>query len=281
MILINGCSFTSGQGLYDSSCVYSVDYCKLYTLPFNNIAVAGSSNDYIRATTISKLLTSDYKFVMVNWTTPRRFTFAASMAGYPPMRILPNHSFNGIPGDTTQYNFEGGTRGLVKFWDTFADPFYFARVYFESVYLLQEFCKSRGIRYVFTNTNNYLQVDAWRKISDVLKVGNDHPETYINYFTGYAHSLYTESYNRLYKKNLTEDIRALFSHITPYVDNIDWGRFVGLNETEKVFFDPIQKNWPTEEDNAHPGREAHEYYRSLLEQTSWLTQEINTLYNTD
>ena len=103
MILINGCSFTSGMSLNNPLCVYSVDYCNQNSLPFVNIAVPGNSNENIRSTTISELLTGDYKFVMINWTTPWRLTLGKLIPGQTPMNIFPTHAFNGNIDDNSKY----------------------------------------------------------------------------------------------------------------------------------------------------------------------------------
>ena len=176
MILINGCSFTSGFALHDPKCVYSVDYCKQNSLPFKNISSPGNSNDNIRSTTISELLTGDYKFVMVNWTTPWRLNLGKLIPGEYAINIFPNHAFNGNHDDTSKYLDVG------KFWENFYDGFYYHRSYFESVFLLQEFCRSRKIGYVFTNTNNFMQISAWQQVSQAVHAGIDHPDTYIDHF---------------------------------------------------------------------------------------------------
>lgn len=271
MVLINGCSFTAGLALHDPTCVYSVDYCNQNSLLFNNIAVNGNSNDNIRSTTISELLTRDYKFAMINWTTPWRLTLGKLIPGETPMNILPNQAFNGNNDDCSKYLDVG------KFWEHFYDGFYYHRSYFESVYLLQEFCKSRKVNYVFTNTNNFMQVRAWQQISQSLRKGIDHPDTYINYFSESTKPFYNLTYEKLYRKNNMQLIKHAFRRITCYVDAIDWNRFVGLDEAP---FFTIPSVWPTELDKHHPGKQAHLYWRDLLSQTEWLSQEILDIQQT-
>ena len=271
MVLINGCSFTSGLALHDPTCVYSVDYCNQNSLSFNNIATEGNSNDNIRSTTISELLTKDYKFAMVNWNTPWRLTLGKLISGQTPMYILPNHAFNGNYDDCSKYLDVG------KFWEHFYDGFYYHRSYFESVYLLQEFCKSRKVNYVFTNTNNFMQVRAWQQISQSLLKGIDHPDTYINYFSESTKTFLNLTYEKLYRKNNMELIKHVFRRITCYVDAIDWNRFVGLDEAP---FFTIPSVWPTELDKVHPGKQAHLYWRDLLSQTEWLNREILNIQQT-
>lgn len=268
MILINGCSFTSGYALHDPSCVYSVDYCNQNSLPFTNIAVTGNSNDNIRSTTISELLTGDYKFVMVNWTTPWRLNLGKLIPGEYAINIFPNHAFNGNHDDTSKYLDVG------KFWENFYDGFYYHRSYFESVFLLQEFCRSRKIGYVFTNTNNFMQISAWQQVSQAVHAGIDHPDTYIDHFSGSVKDHLDITYQKLYKKNDLTKIKHAFKRITSYVDAIDWSRFVGLNETPLF---TIPATWPTELDDIHPGKQAHRHWRNLLDQTEWLSQEVSDL----
>ena len=195
MILINGCSFTSGFALHDPKCVYSVDYCKQNSLPFKNISSPGNSNDNIRSTTISELLTGDYKFLMVNWTTPWRLTLGNIIPGKSPITILPD-SVSAAEADIDVSRFN-----LNKFWQIFYDGFYYHRNYFESVFLVQEFCRSRNIGYVFTNTSNLLQIPAWKKISQSINEGISHPDTYIDYFSGRTKDVLDITYQKLYRKN--------------------------------------------------------------------------------
>jgi len=271
MILINGCSFTFGSALKDPSCVYSVDYCNQRSLPFTNIAIDGSSNENIRSTTISELLTGKYKFAMVNWTTPWRLVLGGLIPNRCPINIFPNHYFDGI-------NIDGNDQfNLVKFWQVFYDGFYYHRNYFESVFLVQEFCRSRNIGYVFTNTNNLMQVSAWKNISQTINENKSHPDTYIDHFSGFNRDHLQISYDRFYKKNDMAQIKQAFKRITSYVDAIDWDRFVGLNE--EPFFQWPNPTWPTELDNIHPGKEAHLYWRNVLDRSAWLTQEIINLKN--
>ena len=268
MILINGCSFTSGMSLNNPLCVYSVDYCNQNSLPFVNIAVPGNSNENIRSTTISELLTGDYKFVMINWTTPWRLTLGKLIPGQTPMNIFPTHAFNGNIDDNSKYI------DLGKFWENFYDGFYYHRSYFESVFLVQEFCRSRKIGYVFTNTNNFMQIAAWQQVSQAVHAGIDHPDTYINYFSESVKDLLDTTYQKLYKKHNMLQINHGFKRITSYVDAIDWSRFVGLDQ--RPFF-TIPSTWPTELDHVHPGKEAHLHWRNVLTQSDWLTQEISNL----
>lgn len=268
MVLINGCSFTAGEGLENPSCVYSVDYCNQNSLSFTNIAASGNSNDNIRSTTISELLTGDYNFVMINWTTPWRLTLGKLIPGCYPMNIFPNHAFNGNYNDTSQY------LNIEKFWENFYDGFYYHRSYFESVFLVQEFCRSRKIGYVFTNTNNFIAIQAWQQVSQAVREGTDHPDTYINHFSGPIKDNLDLTYQKLYRKNDMAEIRHAFNRITSYVDAIDWSRFVGLDELP---FFTIPATWPTELDGIHPGKQAHRHWRNLLDQTEWLTQEISDL----
>jgi hypothetical protein len=269
MVLINGCSFTEGYALRDPTCVYSVDYCNQHLLPFTNIAVKGNSNDNIRTTTISELLTGKYKFLMVNWTTPWRLTLGNLMPGKIPMSILPKAAI-GSDLDEVAANCL-----LEKFWELFYDGFYYHRIYFESVFLVQEFCRARGIGYVFTNTNDRIQVSAWRKINQAVKENTAHPDTYIEHFTGHNKDLLDISYKKFYKKNDMSLIKPTFQGITSFVDAIDWDRFVGLDEPP--FFQWPDPLWPTGLDNIHPGKEAHLHWKNILNQSEWLTQEITDL----
>jgi len=269
MILINGCSFTSGMALRDPTCVYSVDYCNQHLLPFTNIAIDGNNNENIRSTTISELLTGKYKFLMVNWTTPWRLVLGGLLPTKCPINIFPNHYFDGI-------NHNGNNQlDLDKFWQVFYDGFYYYRNYFESVFLVQEFCRSRNIGYVFTNTNNLMQVHAWKKISQAIDENISHPDTYIEHFTEYNKELLKISYEKFYKKNDMSKIKHAFKRITSYVDAIDWDQFVGLDE--EPFFQWPTPVWPTELDNMHPGKEAHLHWKNILNQSEWLTQEITDL----
>lgn len=271
MILINGCSFTAGLGLRDPSCVYSVDYCNQHSLPFTNFAVEGSSNEHIRSTTISELLTGKYKFAMINWTTPWRLVLGGLIPGTMPMHIFANHYFDGT-------NIEGNDQfNLEKFWQVFYDGFYYYQNYFESVFLVQEFCRSQNIGYVFTNTNNLVQVHAWKKISQAIDENTSHPNTYIDYFSGPSMDNLQISYERFYKKHDMTLIKHAFKRITSYVDAIDWDQFVGLDE--EPFFQWPNPVWPTELDIIHPGKEAHLHWRNVLDQSNWLTQEIADLKN--
>lgn len=271
MVLINGCSFTSGLALRDPMCVYSVDYCKQNSLLFNNIAIDGNSNDNIRSTTISELLTGNYKFAMINWTTPWRLVLGNLLPGRVPMNIFPNSAFNGNPSDNSKYI------DIRKFWEHFYDGFYYHRSYFENVFLVQEFCKSRKIGYVFTNTNDFMQVRAWQQISQSLHKGIEHPDNYLNYFSGSTKPLLDLTYQKLYRRNDMELIKHVFKRITSYVDAIDWDHFIGLDEAP---FFTVPAVWPTELDNTHPGKEAHLYWRNLLSRTAWLSQEILSLEQT-
>lgn len=269
MVLINGCSFTDGSGLHNPLSSYSVDYCIQRSLPYTNIAITGSSNDNIRSTTISELLDKSYKFVMVNWTTPWRLVLGKLIPTETPVKIMPKFAYNGDHNDNSNYI------DLDKFWLNFYDGFYYHRNYFESVFLLQEFCRTRGIGYVFTNTNNFMQISSWQKISSILKNSNDHPDTYTDQFTGSTRDQLSISYQRLYKNHTATDIKNSFRRITSYVDAIDWSQFVGLDQ--EPFFDWPNQKWPTELDHIHPGKEAHLHWRKILDRSSWLTEKISKL----
>lgn len=87
MILINGCSFTALQSQWP----------EYFPLLHNNIAVGGSSNDYIFFSTLKELQQRDYESCIVVWsfTTRTMMTTANSQL----VNILPNTPIPQCKGD--------------------------------------------------------------------------------------------------------------------------------------------------------------------------------------
>lgn len=269
MILINGCSFTYGVGLENLNDSYSVKYCIDKNLPFNKIAAPGFSNDNIRSTTISELLNhpEQYQLVMINWTTPWRLNLGRLLPKDTPVNVFLTSTFNGNHSDAKQKNID-----LAAFWTHFFDAFYFHRCYFESVFLVQQFCKSKNIKCVFTNTTRMIEPSDWKTLSSIVKADSMHPDMYLNHFTGSADELRL-SYQRLYRKNDIGLIKEFFKTIICYVDAIDWNCFVGLDQRPLYSFDQL---WP-QTISAHPGIEAHCYWLDVLKNDARLNQLVKNL----
>jgi hypothetical protein len=270
MILINGCSFTYGVGLIDRDDSYTNKYCISKNLTFKNISAPGLSHDNIRSTAISEILNypNQYKLLIINWTTPWRLNIGRLLPARTPMNIMLASSFNGIQEDVEQNHIN-----LSKFWNTFFDAFYYIRCYFESVYLVQEFCKSKNIPVIFTNTSDIIDIEDWIYLSRVIKTGTEHPDNYLKHIK--QNDFLMLSYIRLYKNHDMDEITNFFKTITCYVDEIDWNNFIGLKE--RALYNSTDP-WPVQRD-AHPGIEAHTYWFNLLSQNKKLNQIVNDLYS--
>lgn len=85
--LVDGCSFTQGWGLKleqkdPSLWVNQLILSQFPAAEIKNIAVGGSSNELIFKRTAGALLTEEFDFVVIGWTTAQRFSYTFGLELY-------------------------------------------------------------------------------------------------------------------------------------------------------------------------------------------------------
>jgi len=123
MILVNGCSFTSGEES-------PVAWPNLISNKIVNIAQPGASNDYILRTTVDYIENNDVNQVIVAWTSPHRIEISSK-------HLTPN----------SQRKYGNLVDDVFKDWD---NQWAFNKFLIQ-VKLLSTYLRSKQISYVFVS----------------------------------------------------------------------------------------------------------------------------------
>jgi len=139
MILVNGDSFTFGDGLTENESAWPT----LLFNSYNNIAQSGSSNPSIFRRSIEELYLNSYSQLVVAWSGLYRFEWADNYA--QPKTFLINQGY-----DNNSDSANIITKELLLYWH---NEFWYLKQFLILLSNLRLHCKNLGVEFYFLNTS--------------------------------------------------------------------------------------------------------------------------------
>ena len=180
MILTIGCSFTEGTELanpaVDSWPALIAGYLDK---PLKNAGQGGGSCDYIFRTAIEETVSRQYDIVIVEWTEPSR------------MEVWWEHQHRPVSVTAhSRYNRIGDFSWLEDFYKNCYNDLYGYKKQAVQYIALQEYFKSIGQKYIFTNLSGFAPHGWWEEYHELIgPLWNKVDKTY---FVGWPHEGFLE-----------------------------------------------------------------------------------------
>jgi hypothetical protein len=180
MILTVGCSFTAGEELSNPvTDSWPALVSQEFNLPLHNLGLGGGSNDYIFRTVIEETTKQPFDIVIVEWTEPSRMEVWWEQ-GNTSVNVTANSRFKQI----------GDFAWMRDFYKHSYNDFFGFRKQAVQCIALQEYLKSIGQRYLFTNLSGFRPHGYWEEYRDQLGHLWDKVDT--TYFVGWPHDGFLE-----------------------------------------------------------------------------------------
>jgi hypothetical protein len=178
VVLANGCSFSRGPGSWP----YALQ--SLYNFDLANLAQAGAGNTYIFESTVSEIANRNYDLVLIMWSGPNRIDYRVDTEfrtpytsayqslknDWPEKVIYPINDQDYVQKD---WVFSCGYLNVDKELKGLFAPYYRNVSYSQMVdsflirvISLQDILKQKGIPYIFSFYNNY--VDEIKSLNPAL-----------------------------------------------------------------------------------------------------------------
>ena len=254
MVLINGCSYVAGFGLDNPDDSYHVAACKELGLEYQNIAIPGASNDLIRSTTISEVLANPGRYTRVHLGFTG--TVRISLSTIDSNEHAHHHFLFGAIGTTTDE-----IQLHEIFWKKYLRVIFWVHNYAQNVYLIQEFCRNRGIACVCVNSARDVDFAFWLIMYDMVTAQADPKDILTAARRHESEFYYADELSDLYHKSGPETFFTVVKKISTMVNSIDQSKFVGLGQ--RHLHDCLDF-WPVGNDGSHPGIEAHQHMTALV-----------------